>query len=147
MLGSTRLLNSASSFACRGGLGEAASWIVLRQHIYLSITQYQPIRIDLDCYLNSSSLQVSSPESLANRMILLCGRALTPSHNAQGRWDYEGWAQLRSDIMQWYESIPWPLKPDASKCLAREDAEGLPNLWVPRPVHGTSLEVSTSSQN
>ena len=139
LLGSTRLLNGASSFACRGGLGEAASWIVLRQHLYLSITRDQPIHIDLDCYLRSSSFRDSSPESLTNRIILLCGRALTPSHNAQGRWDYEGWAELRRDVLQWYESVPWSLKPDASICLAREDAEGLPDLWVPTPVHGIPL--------
>ena len=138
LLGSTRLLNSASMFTCRGGLGEAASWIVLRQHLYLSITRYQPICIDLDCYLSSSSFLDSSAESLTNRMILLRGRALIPSHNAQRRWDYEGWAQLRSDIMQWYESISWPLKPDASKSLARDDTDGLPDLWVPTPVHGMS---------
>lgn len=140
------MLNSASSFACRGGLGEAASWIVLRQHIYLSVTRYQPIHINLDYYLRSFSFRDSSPESLTNRIILLCGRALVPSHNAGGRWDYEGWTQLRTEIMQWYEFISWPLKPPiAAQRLEKEDTEGLPNLWVPRPVHGMSIQSASHS--
>lgn len=131
------MLNSASSFACRGGLGEAASWIVLRQHIYLSISRYQPIRIDLDHYLRSSSFRGSSPEFLTNRMILLCGRALSPSHNTQGRFDTEGWDKLHSEVIKWYDSISWPLKPNVAPFFVGGDAQSLKSFWVTKPVHGT----------
>ncbi|KAK3196684.1 hypothetical protein K4F52_000028 [Lecanicillium sp. MT-2017a] len=72
LLGSSRFLTLASSFANQGGLGEAASWIVLRQNLYVSLAKSSPLRMDLAHYRNSSSYLGSNDESFANRAVLTC---------------------------------------------------------------------------
>ncbi|UQC78852.1 uncharacterized protein CLUP02_04330 [Colletotrichum lupini] len=64
--GSSKLLNSMFSLASKGGLGEAASWIVLRQDYWVALVKSQPLSINLDSYKGSSSFVVSDPECLAN---------------------------------------------------------------------------------
>lgn len=46
LLGSAKFIALASSFATQGGLGEAASWVVLRQNLYVSLAMSTPLRLD-----------------------------------------------------------------------------------------------------
>ncbi|KAK5073384.1 hypothetical protein LTR70_010309 [Exophiala xenobiotica] len=47
LFGARRILDSVSAFAADGGLREAASWLSTRQHIYVSLTEQQPLDINL----------------------------------------------------------------------------------------------------
>ncbi|KAH6663316.1 hypothetical protein F5X68DRAFT_251533 [Plectosphaerella plurivora] len=140
LLGSARLLNSPSAYADRGGLSEAASWIALRQQLYLSTTYFQPVSMDLDYFARSYSFKDSSPESFTNRIILLCCRVLTYSHNTQGRFGVEDWTQLRNEVLLWYDSITWPVKPNILYYFIDGVSGSLPNLWVPMPVHAIAYQ-------
>ncbi|KAI9146737.1 NADPH--cytochrome P450 reductase [Paramyrothecium foliicola] len=135
LLGSTRLLNSASSFASRGGLGEAASWIVLRQYLYLSITRSQPLLINLDCYSNSTCFQNTNEEASANRIILLCAQLLMAVFGSNGYIDNETWLQFDQETLLWYESVSWCCKPDTQIGHAEGTKTELPDVWMATPVH------------
>ncbi|KAM5357389.1 hypothetical protein ACJZ2D_016313 [Fusarium nematophilum] len=89
LTGSSRLLNSEFRFAAQGGLGEAASWVVLRQ--------------DMD----SQSFVDTSDESLANRVVFICGRVLAYAFGPDSRLDPALWVQLGEDLRGWYEATPW----------------------------------------
>jgi hypothetical protein len=134
LLGTAKLLNSPSSYAGRGGLGEAASWIALRQQLYLSTTYSQPVHMDLD-YFQLSYLEDSTPEFFANCIILLCCRILRCAHETAGKFMLADWVALRDEVSLWCESVQWPFKPEVSTDLTDED---MPNLWIPTPVHGCS---------
>lgn len=142
LLGSTRLLNSASTFASQGGIGEAASWIVLRQCLYLSITRSQPLRINLGNYKASAAFRDSEPESMANRIILLCAQILTPAVDARQGLDAETWGVLGREVDMWRGEVDWPFAPDEDG-VGDGVGEGVPDLWVALPVHGKELKNST----
>ncbi|KAI9897385.1 hypothetical protein N3K66_007241 [Trichothecium roseum] len=138
LLGSTRLLNSASTFASQGGIGEAASWIVLRQCLYLSITRSQPLRINLGNYKASAAFRDSEPESMANRIILLCAQILTPAVDARQGLDAGTWGDLGRDVDMWRGEVDWPFAPDEDG--VGDDGEGVPDLWVALPVHAIGFQ-------
>src|ERR1700761_5576924 len=71
LFGTTRILNSIASFAADGGLREAASWVSLRQHIYISLTSQHPLTINLTNYGHSNAFHTSEDESWANRIIFI----------------------------------------------------------------------------
>ncbi|KAE8340460.1 hypothetical protein BDV24DRAFT_62768 [Aspergillus arachidicola] len=50
LFGSNRLLNKMSTAASSGGIAEAISWVFLRQAIYASNVQSQPMQFDLAKY-------------------------------------------------------------------------------------------------
>lgn len=135
------MLNTVSAFAAQGGLGEAASWIVLRQDIYVSLTQWQPLRISLESYKGSSAFRDTNDESWTNRAIFLCGQVLDYATRADTHLNAHVWTSLNEDLLHWYESVPWrgigPYFPDSPPVEDGGDPV-FPNLWMTQPTHGKS---------
>lgn len=142
MYGSTRLLNTASSLAATGGLGEAASWVVLRQDIYLSLTKSQPLYIGLDHYRESSSFINNDAESLANRAVYLCGQVLAYAFGSGTTFatlDIDDWTRLNNDAAKWHaalsvESIPFWVN-GAGNGNGNINDSAFPVAWMTRPAH------------
>ncbi|KAI1752262.1 hypothetical protein F4782DRAFT_147915 [Xylaria castorea] len=148
LFGSARLFNTASWFAAAGGLGEAASWIVLRQSIYISFTRSQPLCINLHNYRRSSAFTGVDAESLANRAVFLCAQVLTfafGTGESVPEWHVGEWDNLDNDLEEWYKSRPSEL------CafwvnMPRPGAEegtftAFPTAWMTRPAHVVSMQV------
>ncbi|KAF4556460.1 Hypothetical protein D9617_1g083380 [Elsinoe fawcettii] len=76
LLGANQMLNVISKFALSGGMGESASWQALRQIIYASIVQREPLKVDLENYDQSFAAHSSDDGSYGNAMILLCAKVL-----------------------------------------------------------------------
>lgn len=139
LAGSSRLLNSLSSLAANGGLGEAASWLALRQDIYISLTRSQPLSISLDGYTKSASLVQLDAESMANRAVFTCARVLayamgpSPEHDMGSQAtdtlseEVEHWHQLASQQTSclWAEGLP----------AGKRNASAFPLLWMTCPAH------------
>ncbi|KAK7432225.1 hypothetical protein QQZ08_001170 [Neonectria magnoliae] len=137
LTGSSRLLNSGSRFIDRG-LGEAASWVVLRQDLYVCLTRSLPLRINLDSYRNSSSFVDTCDHSLANRAVFICGRVVAYAMGPATNLDPDLWEELDQDMKNWHQSTPWRfLAYTAESSPARGDTDSaFPTLWMPRRVQG-----------
>ncbi|KAK7397753.1 hypothetical protein QQX98_012880 [Neonectria punicea] len=137
LTGSSRLLNSGSRFIDRG-LGEAASWVVLRQDLYVCLTRSLPLRINLDSYRNSSSFVETCDHSLANRAVFICGRVVAYAMGPVTNLDPDLWEELDQDMKNWHQSTPWRfLAYTAESSPVRGDTDSaFPTLWMPRRVQG-----------
>lgn len=102
-------MNSISSFAADGGLRESASWVSLRQHIYVSLTSQQPLNLSLDNYRHSSAFRDFDDESWANRIIFLFAMVLKSIFDDDnvGSLNKEKWAELDADVEEWERTKPW----------------------------------------
>ncbi|KAF4467824.1 Zn 2cys6 transcription factor, partial [Fusarium albosuccineum] len=134
--GSSRLLNSEFRFAAQGGLEEAASWVVLRQDMYVSLTRSRPLRTNMDSYRDSQSFVDTCDESLANRVVFICGRVLAYAFGPESRLDPVLWVELGEDLRRWYETTPWKVLSFSPDSPAREGGEPsvFPTLWMARHI-------------
>ncbi|KAM5345983.1 hypothetical protein ACJ41O_011844 [Fusarium nematophilum] len=133
LTGSSRLLNSEFRFAAQGGLGEAASWVVLRQDMYVSLTRSRPLRTNMDSYRDSQSFVDTSDESLANRVVFICGRVLAYAFGPDSRLDPALWVQLGEDLRGWYEATPWKVLSCAPEAVPGRQSV-FPTLWMARHI-------------
>jgi hypothetical protein len=111
-LGTARILNSISCFAADGGLRESASWVSLRQHIYVSLTTQQPLNLSLDNYRHSSVFRETDDESWANRIIFLFATILQTVFKDSGDVRSGGlpkatWTELHGQVEEWHLTKPW----------------------------------------
>jgi hypothetical protein len=141
LLGSNRLLNTMSRSASSGGLTEAASWQFLRQAIYASIVQNQPMQLDLRNYEQSPVFKRTDDAAYANIIIFYCARILQLcSEGHVAAVDEEDWHGLSNSVEQWYRDRPvsWQLLQykDANPAENRP----FPELWVMSPPAGTSQD-------
>ncbi|GJC94853.1 sugar transporter [Colletotrichum higginsianum] len=135
--GSSKLLNSMFSLASKGGLGEAASWIVLRQDYWVALVQSQPLSINLDSYRGSSSFVRSEPECLANRAVFLCAEACAYAFQPTAMRDLDRWNTLNRELGSWLVSNPWHADPLWVEAPHRISANGsaFPTVWMTHPAH------------
>ncbi|KAJ3545699.1 hypothetical protein NM208_g2387 [Fusarium decemcellulare] len=111
LLGGSRLLNDVPDFAAQGGLSEAASWIILRQNLHVSLIKSEPMRVNLDKYRHSRSFVDTTDEAFANRAVLLCCQVLAAAFGSGSQLDYDTWTQLSEEVVQWRSSIPAHYRP------------------------------------
>lgn len=118
LLGTRKILDSISAFAADGGLREAASWVSLRQHIYISLTEQQPIGITLENFRHSSVFfeTSTSNEDWAKRIILIFARILEhafapPEHHRNGTSPSQWWNDLKAEMDTWENTKPWDFAP------------------------------------
>ena len=145
-----RLATGFSSFARAGGFREAASWLALRQDIYISLTHQEQLTIDLDSYHGTTALARNTPEGLANRAVLLFAHVLnfafaTPDqfpHRAEMR---DQWRRLIEIADGWYSDRPShaaPLRTIEADCdVGTVDGElTFPELLMGHPAHVCDLQ-------
>lgn len=111
LLGSSRLLESIPGVS-RGGLAEACAWVVLRQDMMVSLTQSEPLCLPLESLQSSRSFVHEDPQSLANRIVFLCGKILFHAFQPDRRPDDIGWwAEVAAEVAAWYQNKPWHFQP------------------------------------
>ncbi|TDZ58213.1 hypothetical protein CTRI78_v005575 [Colletotrichum trifolii] len=135
--GSAKLLNSTFSLANKGGLGEAASWIVLRQDYWVALVRSQPLSINLDSYGGSSTFVRTEPECLANRAVFLCAQAIAFAFQPAAVRDLDGWNKLNQELGAWLVSNPWHADPLWVEPPHSNSANGsvFPAIWMTHPAH------------
>jgi hypothetical protein len=140
LLGSNRLLNLMSQSASSGGLAEAVSWQFLRQAIYSSIVQNEPMQLDLRNYERSSVFHRDDDAAHANAIIYLCACIIQQCCNAPGyAIDRKSWQRLADYVEEWHRNKPrtWqPLRYEAPDLSADRP---FPELWIMSPPAGLSL--------
>lgn len=135
LLGQSRLLNSMAEFSHSGGLGEAASWVSLRQDIYISVVSKQPISIDLKIYEKSKSFEKKDDGSWANVMVYLFARVLALAFAPNSQHLHDEWQFLEMSVEQWNLSKPKTFSPVN---LHREKSSNriFREIWMLNSFHG-----------
>lgn len=111
LLGSSRLLESIPGVS-RGGLAEACAWVVLRQDMMVSLTQSEPLCLPLESLQSSRSFVNEDPQSLANRIVFLCGKILFHAFQPDRRPDNVAWwDEVAAEVAAWYQNKPWHFQP------------------------------------
>ncbi|KAI1206297.1 uncharacterized protein F4807DRAFT_235297 [Annulohypoxylon truncatum] len=149
-LGASRIINASSSFAADGGLRESASWVSLRQHIYVSLTTQRPLDLSLGNYRCSSVFRESHDEAWANRIIFCFANILKHvfENDTLGRLSQEKWNELDVELREWDSTKPWTFAPlaeeqfvDKSADLGRAEWQGKwPELLVAQPAQAVGLQ-------
>ncbi|KAI0102103.1 hypothetical protein GGR51DRAFT_527857 [Nemania sp. FL0031] len=142
LFGGAQLLRATSGFAVAGGLGEAASWIILRQSIYLSLTRSQPLYISLDCYKQSRAFYNMDGASLANQATFLCAQVLIYAFGmGEGipERNVDEWDMLNKHANEWYRSRPRELCAFWVEDTGNNSA--FPSAWMTRPAHVIAYQL------
>jgi hypothetical protein len=129
-LGRTRLLNSITRFSSSGGLGEAASWVILRQVIYISLVSKEPMSIQLENYEQSHSFLKQDDYSWTNIIVLLFARVLSIVFIPRENVSADDWLGLEVAIEEWNVSRPDTFNPLSvhEGALAKQSA--FPEIWM-----------------
>jgi hypothetical protein len=136
LFGTTRLLNSIAAFAADGGLRESASWISLRQHIYISLTSQQALDINLANYRDSSAFRETDDESWANRIIFIFASILIHVFRPHTELYAQRWAELEAEVESWSRSKPWYFSPLWVEQSADSEQGPWPELLMAYPPQG-----------
>jgi hypothetical protein len=137
LLGSNGLVNLVARSASSGGLAEAVSWQFLRQAIYASIVQYQPLQLNMQNYERSSMFHRHDDAAYANVIIYHCARIIQLCSDAPGRIvDRKAWRGISESVNEWNRTKPvtWqPLRYQAPNVSADRP---FPELWMISPPAG-----------
>ena len=137
LLGTSRILNSIASYAADGGFKESASWISLRQDIYISLTSQQPLGLQLSNYRHSSIFSDQSDEAWADRIVFTFATIL--NYVFEGQNAATPWSDLEAEVEAWKLTKPWYFN-----ALWTKDSFGQTRSWpemqVSYPAHAVGLQ-------
>ncbi|KAI1017562.1 hypothetical protein LB504_003754 [Fusarium proliferatum] len=136
LVGCARLWNNIPDFIAEGGLSEAASWILLRQNLHISLIKGEPMQVDLNKYRRSRSFIDTTDEDFANRIILICCQVLEACFGLGAQPDYETWAHLGKEVALWHDSIPAHYHPYHSNMESTSTGvkSAFPVVWMMNPA-------------
>ncbi|GKT44391.1 uncharacterized protein ColSpa_11544 [Colletotrichum spaethianum] len=110
--GTRNLLNhdAIARFVTQGGLAEAASWVHLRQALYVYLVRRTPIEICLENFERSSTFKSNDDTAHANRIVYLFAKVLKlffPEDGIESPTDSAtAWEKLQADVEVWYREKP-----------------------------------------
>lgn len=136
LLGSNRLLNTMSKSAYSGGLAEAVSWQFLRQAIYASVVQCQPLSLDLNNYKLSGVFHHRDDAAYANIIIFHCARVIQLC--GMDLVDEASWYGVSNSVEQWYRAKPISWQPLRYRNADADDNRPFPEVWMMSPPAGMS---------
>lgn len=134
LLGSNRLINLMSRSASSGGVAEAVSWQFLRQAIYSSVVQYQPLQLNLRNYESSAMFQRDDDAAFANMIIFHCAQII--QNYRDGHWasvDAASWHDSAKAIETWHQSKPSTWQPLRYQAPDAASDRPFPEIWMMSP--------------
>lgn len=127
-----------------GGIGEAAGWLCLRMEIYVSMTTQTPIKVGLECFLDSLSIRRGDDYSWASKSILnlacLLDRAFREPRNQADLARSEG------EIAEWNLLKPASYQPIFFQARSRQEGRCFPEIWTLAPHHAVGLQYFHMAQ-
>ncbi|GIJ91913.1 hypothetical protein Asppvi_010888 [Aspergillus pseudoviridinutans] len=142
LTGTTRILNTMSSFGSSGGLGEAAAWLCLREDMYISLTSQSPLRTNLQSFERSDVFTRTDDFAWSNRMVFLLARILSCAFNEDSRTGrfYATLKGLEKEVDDWNESKPQTFQPVHFIPRGKDYGQQFPSIWTLLPVHVVGLQ-------
>lgn len=135
---------SVARYAAEGGLAEAASWVHLRQAIYVSLTMQRPLEISLHTFESFSVVRRKDDSAYANRVVLILAKILrhlcgsqTGSHQDSSDLEPDAPLQLlREELDTWFANKPVTFEPIFQGDVADAKNESFPSIWLLLTVPG-----------
>ncbi|RHZ45161.1 uncharacterized protein CDV56_103435 [Aspergillus thermomutatus] len=142
LTGTTRILNTMSSFGSSGGLGEAAAWLCLREDMYISLTSQSPLRTNLQSFEHSDVFTRTDDFAWSNRMVFLLARILSCAFNEENRTrrSYASLDGLEKEVDDWNSCKPRTFQPVRFVPRGRDSGQRFPIIWTLLPVHVVGLQ-------
>ncbi|KAH7182310.1 uncharacterized protein B0J16DRAFT_343504 [Fusarium flagelliforme] len=112
--GTQNLLNHEviARFVMQGGLAEAASWVHLRQVIYIYVVRRRPIPICLENFERSTVFRRCDDSAYANRAVYNFAKIMMLFLSMDGPdGNQEGFEVIETEVDQWYGAKPMSFKP------------------------------------
>ncbi|KAK8183121.1 hypothetical protein IWZ00DRAFT_368909 [Phyllosticta capitalensis] len=137
LYGGTRLINSIAHMLPRGGLGEAAAWIFIRQDLYVSLTTGEPVNCNLEIYRKSHVFEEESDCAWANRIIYIFAHVLnycSQQNQSEENSSIERWKQLGDEVEAWNTNKPHHFRPLWVN-EPKETGSPFPEIWMTLPAH------------
>ncbi|KAJ5994595.1 hypothetical protein N7451_010319 [Penicillium sp. IBT 35674x] len=131
LLGSNRLINLMSRSASSGGLAEAVSWQFLRQAIYASIVQHQPLQLNLHNYECSTMFQRNDDAAVANMIVFHCAHIIHLCRDAPRLpVDEPTWHRISNSVEEWNRSKPPTWQPLRYQPPDTAADRPFPEIWM-----------------
>ncbi|KAJ5925022.1 hypothetical protein N7454_007661, partial [Penicillium verhagenii] len=135
LTGTTRILNTVSTFGSSGGLGEAAAWLCLRQDIYVSLTTQQPLRTNLENFNDSDVFQRDDDFAWSSRVVFLLAKLLQCAFSGRSMIH-----RINDEVENWFSSKPLTFEPVRMVARGPDHGQQLPVIWMLLPVHVIGLQ-------
>ncbi|KAK6837143.1 hypothetical protein RU639_001045 [Aspergillus parasiticus] len=140
LTGTTRILNTVSSFGSSGGLGEAAAWLCLREDIYISLISQRPLRTDLHRFSNSDVFHRDDDFAWASRMVFLLAKVLKYAFNYNRTVNPSMLEDIGKEIENWNTKKPSTFQPIQYVPRSNEVHRRFPGVWMLLPVHVVGVQ-------
>lgn len=138
LLGSNRLINLMSRAASTRGLAEAVSWQFLRQAIYASVVQYQPLQLELRNYERSCMFRREDDAAFANRIIFHCAHIIQLCRDLPGHLVEESaWSHVADAVEVWRQAKPITWQPVRYQAPSLDEDRPFPEIWIMAAPAGT----------
>ncbi|ETS74145.1 hypothetical protein PFICI_14011 [Pestalotiopsis fici W106-1] len=141
---------SVARSAVQGGLAEAASWVHLRQAIYVSLTMQRPLEMSLNIFESVSMLRRLDDTACANRIVYIFAKILqclcTPSSRPQDNINASRYPQpdsmqlLRDELDTWFATKPVIFEPLFRAETTDTESDVFPPLWLLLPIPVVALQ-------
>ncbi|OLN86227.1 hypothetical protein CCHL11_04132 [Colletotrichum chlorophyti] len=134
--GTKNLLNhdAIARFVTQGGLAEAASWVHLRQALYVFLVRRTPIEICLENFERSSTFRSNDDTAHANRIVYLFAKVLKLFFTDDGSGfltnSTAAWEELQGDVEVWYREKPISFRPLFYERADLSKGSPFPTLWM-----------------
>ncbi|KAJ4184094.1 hypothetical protein NW767_013318 [Fusarium falciforme] len=144
--GTRNLLNheAVARFVTQGGLAEAASWVHLRQTIYVYLVRREPVEICLENFERSTVFRRTDDSAYANRAVYLFAKMmklLFPLNDSEKQAvgvSPGPWELVEMEVTQWYEMKPVSFKPIYYKPADLKEDSPFPVVCIAASVPGRS---------
>ncbi|KAF9878386.1 hypothetical protein CkaCkLH20_03878 [Colletotrichum karsti] len=131
--GTRNLLNhdAIARFVTQGGLAEAASWVHLRQALYVILVRRTPIEICLENFERSSTFQMNDDTACSNRIVYLFAKVLKLFFPENGTASSTAaWEELQGEVETWYRNTPLGFRPLFYDRADLTKGRPFPTLWM-----------------
>ncbi|CAF3506798.1 unnamed protein product [Fusarium graminearum] len=112
--GTQNLLNheAVARFVIQGGLAEAASWVHLRQVIYIYVVRRRPIEICLESFERSTVFRRCDDSAYANRAVYNFAKIMRLFLQVENLdSDQDEWQAAEMEVDRWYDAKPVSFQP------------------------------------
>ncbi|RTE72763.1 hypothetical protein BHE90_012819 [Fusarium euwallaceae] len=146
--GTRNLLNheAVARFVTQGGLAEAASWVHLRQTIYVYLVRREPVEICLENFERSTVFRRTDDSAYANRAVYLFAKImklLFPLNDVEKQAIGASpgpWELVETEVNQWYEMKPLSFKPIYYKPADLKDDRPFPVVCIAASVPVVAMQ-------
>lgn len=144
--GTRNLLNheAVSRFVLQGGLAEAASWVHLRQAIYVYLVRREPVDMRLESFERSTVFMRTDDSAFANRIVYLFAKLIKLMIPVDGpqpetRVRKEQWKFAEDEIAAWDLAKPLSFEPIFCKEPSSEENRPFPAIYIAASVPGSDI--------